>query len=1161
MSQQNKLKFNNPGLFQPSVVRGVVDSGTATGLINFSEVSDRNLGTTSSFRYDSPGDGIRSTQQVNLDYSKFENHTFFQSAQVNVHQAFDRIINHFAFDGTRKEVEEFIDSLTGFEKHIFDNIPKNIGFLFFSGSSGASGGTHIPVLDFAGSVFQSISTKQTGESVLDPGLKSFSWEMQLYVPEQVNGNQTICQKVSGSNQGVSLFLSESSSTTSANLVFTAVSASAKLEAIAPLEKGRFNHLVATFNRRPGINQLKVYVNEKLSVESDNFIEFGQIDFTVSPFNIGSGSAIDTSSGLFSPTETLSGALDEFRFFHDVRTIEQQKAFARKSIYQTPDLVLYYKFNEPSGSFGETSTNRVVLDSSGNSLHSQISVDGFSLLLRSTSSIANPMLSENINLNPVLFPNYQPLIDYNVDLVSSATRYDSSNPNVITKLVPPHYFLEGRAEEAFETVDGTLVDAYTGESLPGTGETGQAQLLQSILFIWAKFFDEMKIMIDNFGKTLHVNYDGRNAATDQLLPKIAEYYGFSLPNLFNGSSVEQFIDAENLQNDFGSSSSSLQNVQNLIWRRILVNLKEIVRSKGTLHSVKSFIRAIGIDPDSNFRIREFGGPTKRNLSNQREIRTEVSTFLDMSGTTSLIKSPFLSGSRIEVGYPEPSGTMQSNGSLHGISPLVGDGLFTSGSWTIEGIYKFPKNRRVGATTQSLARLVVTGTTSDFIGGEIPYFNMLAISGSEEVTVFARPSSDLTSDSNLLQLSLTGVNVFDGNQWSISAGRFRNDDPSEYLESGFVKSDVSSSFFLRAARADRGRIVEEFTTSSFFLEHSNNERNDVQEILSSTMNQFGSRLVIGEDTFDSGSGFLYLSDTDIAPEAARTVSFEGKVGQVRFWSKGLSKNEWREHVRNFKSIGVEDPLSNFNFVTDASGSFGRLRIDAGTDQVLTGSDASGNILVFDFSQNDLHLVGSGFESTKDVIKPETFYFAHISPKFDEASTTNKVRARGYQNFSIAEKNNATFGTVHKIDANEMPQDDTRFTIDFSIVDALDQDMVNIFSTLESLDNILGDPELQFSPDYPGLENLREIYFNRLTGKINLKSFFEFFKWFDRSIGTFIEALLPRKTKFRGVNFVIESHMLERAKYENLNVDQYLNASERNTQKGAILLQQIVGVVKKY
>ena len=91
-----------------------------------------------------------------------------------------------------------------------------------------------------------------------------------------------------------------------------------------------------------------------------------------------------------------------------------------------------------------------------------------------------------------------------------------------------------------------------------------------------------------------------------------------------------------------------------------------------------------------------------------------------------------------------------------------------------------------------------------------------------------------------------------------------------------------------------------------------------------------------------------------------------------------------------------------------------------------------------------------------------------------------------------------------------------------------IINIFSTFSILDNAIGNPELLFSPDYPDLEALRDIYFNRLTNKLNIKTFFDFFRWFDMSMGTLIERLVPRKTKFLGVNFVIEPHMLERAKF---------------------------------
>ena len=1177
MSKTNTLKFNSPGLFVPSVIRGITDSSAPTGLLDFSTVEQRNIGTTSSFRYDPPGVGLRSTQQIELDWDKFENHTFFQSARTNVNLAFYKIINSFPFDGTQKEIEEFLDSLTGFEKYVYNRFPKNKGYLFFSGSNDANSGTFVVVPDFAGANYPTISKNKTGDSVLNPGLSSLSWEMQLFLASGTNDVQTVAQKLSGSLNGISLFVSQSTSPNNANIIFSAISGSSNLLTSASITKGIFNHVVATFNRKPGLNRLELYINEELRSTSSINIEFGDIDFNVSPFIIGSGSSIGVASTLITPIQTLSGALDEFRFFHDVRTIEQQKEFAKKNIFTDDDLVLYYKFNEPSGSIASSNddeTNRVVLDYSGKSLHGLINSNGFSLTIRETGSVENPLLYESQYYSPVLFPNYQNLIDLNSEFLTSASIYDVSNPNLITKLIPAHYFWEGQAEEGLLSEDGTIVDELTGISIPGTATEGQSQIIQTLLFVWAKFFDELKIYLDNFGKTLHVSYDGKNSAADQLLPKIAEEYGITLPSLFGGSSIDQFIDSQNFGVDFSLNQLSLKDIQNKIWRRILINIQDIIQSKGTIHSIKSFIRTIGIDPDSNFRIREYGGPTKRNISNQRETKTEVSAMLDMSGTTSLISSQILTASRIERGFPTAVGSfvLPQNFPPHGISNYINDGLLTSGSWTVEGIYKFTKGLEY-SLTQSLARINSTtgsNTTTIFAGGSQGVLaNLVAISSSLDISscsikLFVRPSFSSGSAANLLTMALTGVNVFDGNKWNVSFGRFRNDDPSDYLEDiNLVKSSISSSYFLRAARSLYGNINEIFTTQSFYMS-SNTSGRDIFELTQSTTSASGTILAIGSQSISEGNSANYFflnNNLDVPDNAARSVDFDGKVSQLRFWSKGLLLDEWKEHVKNFKNVGVSTPLTNFNFDRTASGSWGRLRLDVSMDQILTQSNGSGLLELFDFSQNNFHMSGTGFEASTEIIKPETFYYSFISPKFDEAATTNKVRVRGYQNERLAMEKNASFGVVNSIPLNEEPQDDPRFTIDFGIIDYLNQDIVNIFSTLEELDNLIGAPEISYSPDYPGLERLRFIYFRRLNSKINLKSFFEFFKWFDSTIGNFIYSLLPRKTKFKGINFIIESHMLERPKFENLNINGYLNNNEKefSSDKGQTIILE--GLAKKY
>ena len=99
-----------------------------------SQLAGQTLDNTGSFRYDPIGFPFKSTQQLNVDFSKFENHTFFNSAASKSTAAFEKILNQYPFDGTFKETTEFLDSLTGFEKYVFDTLPKNTGFLRFDRS-------------------------------------------------------------------------------------------------------------------------------------------------------------------------------------------------------------------------------------------------------------------------------------------------------------------------------------------------------------------------------------------------------------------------------------------------------------------------------------------------------------------------------------------------------------------------------------------------------------------------------------------------------------------------------------------------------------------------------------------------------------------------------------------------------------------------------------------------------------------------------------------------------------------------------------------------------------------------------------------------------------------------------------------------------------------
>lgn len=1134
------LKYNKPTLFSPAVVRNIIDD--ANGVSTFYQTTlstvsgtalDASGSMTGSFKYDLLMNGIRSTQQLNISWSQFENHTFFNSAQVKTQVAFDTIINYFPFDGTQKEIEIFFGGLTGFENYIYQLFPKYKGYLFFSGTNGeSSGGTYVAVKDVAGADFPALSRNQTGMSILDPVLKSMTIEMQLYLPPISSSDQIILQKISGSGIGneYGFYLSTAAtcSITSASLIMAFISGTSILTTSGVVGKGQFNHIAFTWDRTPSVNQVSMYLNEGF-VNSSSQVEFAAgFGFGSALLTIGSGSKVSLTN--FTPTNTLSGAIDELRIWHLVRNPQQMAEFAQKNVFGDDgyNLKLYYKFNEPSGS-----NSNLVIDSSGNSLHGVLSTFAYVSGIRDlpTGSIAgpDPMVNENLTLDPILFPDHPLLDTLKTTYLEQASQYDLNNPNIITNLIPNHYLLDGQLQDALSSELGNIISQSLDQGLPQTNQLGDTQLLLSLLWTWAKFFDEMKLFIQAFGDLYHVDYTSYDIIPDSFLQMMADQYGITLPPLFNGSSLPQFLDAQNLNNQYNIGSYTLQYLQNQIWRRILINIRDTITSKGTIHSIKSFVRSIGIDPDKNFRIREYGGPTIKSLQESRESRKEISGLLNfVSG--GYIRSPYLSSSRIEAGAPATA-----NPSLFGPN----DGLYTSGSWTFEAYYSMPLTNSLKSTSQSLSRMSTTGSNPEFNSNLV-----LTADGNLNWFFNACGPTDI-----ILTTSIAGtssLNIFDTYPYYISYGVQRNDE---------ISSSISSSFFLRAAKTDyQGNIITSFSTSMYGIYP------DFQKI-SSSFNASGVFIEIG----NNNSNIQSISKLKTTSSIAFVENFEGKVGRVRFWTKALSENEWREHARNVNSVGVDDPLTHFNFATHVSDSWERLRFDVTADQPVTGTDSSGNILLFDFSQNNLSWSGSLFPTSSLVITPQLFYYSYISPKFDEASTTNKIRPRSFLNFqNIIDSTNQTFvgiAPVYEIPQSETPIDNTKFSIDFSIADALNQDIINIFSVLDTMDNLIGDPSLMFSADYPKLDELRHVYFNRLTDKINIKGFFEFFKWFDSNFSSTIMSLVPRKTKFLGTNFVVESHMLERGKYEYLSADVYIGEDSRNSGTETILLQQFEASMQKY
>jgi hypothetical protein len=838
--------------------------------------------------------------------------------------------------------------------------------------------------------------------------------------------------------------------------------------------------------------------------------------------IGTGSSHTTTGFSFIPVNTLSASLDDFKVFVGNSTSSDISYLTSNPAEPSSDLRLYYKFNEPSGSY---TRNSLVIDSSGNGLHSTITNFDAKMRDYATNVGALSFFGEREAYNPVLFPNYSELVTLNENLLADANDYDANNPNFIVKLIPSHYLEEEQSELGLTSVNGDIGREFSeGGSLPRATSLGSVQLITSLLLVWAKQFDEIKMYLDQMSKLNRVDYEENDGIADTFLPFFAREYGMEMPRLFSDPTYLQYFHGDNLTENRSIGTNALYQLEATMWRRILTNLPRVIKSKGTIDSVKSIIRSVGIDPDVTLRFKEYGGANSGYIVGRKKTKKNIK--FTTTGSY-LITSPYLSGSRVEPGFP----TITGNSS---------DGLFTTSSFAIESHFLYPYGEQ---STNSLFRVLTTGSYGKGLILNVILEKSGTISGEGANLTLSGAYSSNSIAPERFSLSLENLPIYDNYPFYVSFGRER-------------QSSDTSEWFLRFGKSIGQTLI--LTESSLVVKVPG--QYDSFSNVSATYNSSGSYFEIGNSSVADGGSTIFLNDSTLS-SVGKTSVFDGKVSQVRMWSKHLSGSEWQEHVRNPLSVGVLHPAVNYNFVTAESGSFERLRIDCGIDQPVTASDISGAIVFTDFTQNNLNLSGSSFTPSSEVIDSFEMIYEAINSNFDEASTDEKVRVRSWQSTDNSDKYGGSTNPVYRVNPAEKPIDDNRFGIDISVVRSLDEDMALLFGGHDAIDEIYGNAADLFSESYTGERHLREIYFNRLTDPVSFKNVFLFAKWFENNIERLIQQVVPYNTEFMGVNLVVESHMLERHKIKYNWADIYLNDNNRKSLRGTIGLSLLTTEVKKF
>ena len=124
-----------------------------------------------------------------------------------------------------------------------------------------------------------------------------------------------------------------------------------------------------------------------------------------------------------------------------------------------------------------------------------------------------------------------------------------------------------------------------------------------------------------------------------------------------------------------------------------------------------------------------------------------------------------------------------------------------------------------------------------------------------------------------------------------------------------------------------------------------------------------------------------------------------------------------------------------------------------------------------------------------------------------------------------------------------DVTRVSIDMSIAKSINDDISNILSNINEFTYNMSNYFGKYDYTYKKIDNLRDEYFSKFSDSIliNYSSIGNIFKFFDNIMSSILYDIVPSSVRFEGFNYVYESHILERNKYQYKNSNSCIPISD--------------------
>jgi len=147
-----------------------------------------------------------------------------------------------------------------------------------------------------------------------------------------------------------------------------------------------------------------------------------------------------------------------------------------------------------------------------------------------------------------------------------------------------------------------------------------QKIQSVFQLYGQSFDRVKRYIDNIAFMRNITYDGIQNLPDILLKNLSNNLGLDTISLFDESTIDQTLYTRSVNQYSGATQGkTFIESEYEFYRRMLVNLAHIYKSKGTKSSINFFLKFLGA-PEQLIKIDEYvyevtNTPKLKDIQNQ------------------------------------------------------------------------------------------------------------------------------------------------------------------------------------------------------------------------------------------------------------------------------------------------------------------------------------------------------------------------------------------------------------------------------------------------------------------------------------------------------------------------------------------------------------------